>query len=185
MTEVKVLITGYLMHEPESDGRIGCTVTLVRDNDKNIIVDPGGIRTSDQIIKMLEKENLTADHIDFVFLTHCHYDHFKNIGQFPNATVIEYQGAWNNDRISSRKQKFFSDNIEIVKTPGHSRDSMSLVVKTEIGIIAIVGDLWWQENYPIFDKVAENNDVLAIERAKMLVLADYVIPGHSGMFKTK
>jgi glyoxylase-like metal-dependent hydrolase (beta-lactamase superfamily II) len=183
MTEVKVLSTGYLMHE--SEGGIGCTITLINDNGKNIIVDPGTTRTENEIKKTLEKHNLTLEDINFVFLTHSHYDHFKNIGIFPKATIIEYWGAWDGDKISSRKQKFFSDNIEIIKTPGHSIDSLSLIVKTDLGKVAIVGDLWWQENFPEYDKVAENNNVLAIERAKILELADYVVPGHGEMFKSK
>jgi len=183
MTEIKVLSTGYLMHEAE--GGIGCTITLINDDGKHIIVDPGTTKTENEIEKNLENNSLTLKDIDFVFLTHSHYDHFKNIGIFPNAKIIEYWGAWDGDKISSRKQKFFSDNIEIMKTPGHSIDSLSLIVKTGLGKVAIVGDLWWQESFPEFDKVAENNDVLAIERAKILELADYVIPGHGEMFKTK
>jgi glyoxylase-like metal-dependent hydrolase (beta-lactamase superfamily II) len=181
--EVKVLIEGYLMHE--SDGGIGCTVTLIKDNGKNIIVDPGTTKTPNEIEEKLKAEGLKLEDIDMVFLTHSHYDHFKNVGIFPNARIIEYWGAWDGDKISSRKQKFFSDDIELLKTPGHSLDSLSLIVKTDQGKIAVVGDLWWQENFPEYDKVAQDNEVLKIERQRILELADHIIPGHGNIFKTK
>jgi glyoxylase-like metal-dependent hydrolase (beta-lactamase superfamily II) len=103
---------------------------------------------------------------------------------FPRAKTLEYGGVWEGGRIIGWNRRF-TDNIEIVRTPGHSYDGISLLVETSKGILAIVGDVFWKENFPSDDPYANDKKELKQSREKIIELADYVIPGHGKMFKTK
>ncbi|MFA5188993.1 MAG: MBL fold metallo-hydrolase [Patescibacteria group bacterium] len=186
MAEVKILIEGFTTADSKEQGeeKTSPTITLVRDGDIIMIVDPGVVESQDLIIEKLKKEGLSVNDINFVCLTHSHIDHFRNIGMFPEAKTLEYFGLWDKNTVEDWQEQF-SQDIKIIKTPGHNYDSITLLVKTEIGIIAICGDVFWKENYPETDPYATDNDKLAESRRKVLELANYVIPGHGKMFKVK
>ncbi len=180
MAEVKILLEGY--SSVDSGDRACSTVTLVRDDDIIMVIDPGTLSSKDVLLNALQKENLTIEDITIVGLTHSHIDHFKYVGMFPNAKVLEYWGWWDNDIYLDRDNKV-SENIEIVKTPGHSHDSITFLVKTKQGVIAICGDVFWKENFPKKDLFAQDLIELEKSRKKVLEISDYIIPGHGKMFK--
>ena len=101
---------------------------------------------------------------------------------FPEAKTIEYFGVWDKGLCDDRPKNLTS-NIEIIKTPGHNYDALSLLVKTEMGLVAVVGDVFWRENYPDNDVYASEPEKLKESRKNVLALADYIIPGHGDMFK--
>lgn len=183
MPEVKILVQGYTpADKPGKNERTCPTITLVRDGRSVIVVDPGTLVNRNVLIKALKKEDLSLDDVNIVFLTHSHIDHFANLGLFPKATIVEYYGAWKNDVVKDRSVNL-TKNIQILKTPGHSFSGLTLLVKTSAGMIAICGDVFWKENYPLVDKYADNPKKLKESRKKVLKIADYIIPGHAGMFK--
>jgi glyoxylase-like metal-dependent hydrolase (beta-lactamase superfamily II) len=199
MTKVKILVQGYISEE--SGGGSCSTITLIQDNDINMVVDPGTLKDRQILIDALKKENLSIEDINFVCITHSHMDHYRNIGMFPDAKALDYWGVWEKDAVHDWNQKF-SENIEIIKTPGHSYDCITLLVKTEKGIIAVVGDVFWKENFPEHDKYASDtetrenqgfsasrkssiSDTLKKSRALVLKKADFIIPGHGDMYKIK
>lgn len=183
--KVKILIQGYTSADrPGAQEKTCPTITLLRDGRTTIIVDPGVLADRKVLIKALKKEGLSPDKISAVFLTHSHIDHFANTGMFPKATIIEYYGCWKNDVVTDRP-KFLSENIQILETPGHSFTGLTLLAKTSLGTVAVCGDVFWKENYPRNDQYADNRGKLKDSRKKLLKLADYIIPGHAGMFKVK
>lgn len=185
MPEVKILVQGYTSADkPGKKERTCPTVTLVRDGRSVIVVDPGTLTNREVLIKALKKEGLSLTDVNTVFLTHSHIDHFANVGMFSKATVVEYFGAWKNDMVKDRPTSL-TKNIQILETPGHSFSGLTLLVKTSIGTVAVCGDVFWKENYPEVDKYADNPKKLKASRKKVLRLADYIVPGHAGMFKVK
>jgi len=185
MAEVKILVEGYtIAGKPGRKERTCATISLIIDKNIKMIVDPGNLKDNKILIKALKKEKLKAEDINYVALTHSHIDHFMNIGLFPNAKVIEFYGIWHRDTVEDWN-KNFTKNIEIIKTLGHSDTGISLIVNTPKGKIAIVGDVFWKEGYPKEDPYASNNDKLKESRKLILEKADYIIPGHGGIFKIK
>jgi len=181
MLKVKILIKGYTAIE--TNGHACSTITLVQDDKYNIIIDPG-TAASQQVIKLaLKKEKLNINDINVVFLTHAHTDHYRNIGMFPQAKTLDYWGWWYSD-LSKKATPQITKNIKFIKTPGHSFDSLTMLVKTEQGIIAICGDVFWKKNFPKKDKYASNTKLLQTSRKRILKLADYIIPGHGEIFAT-
>ena len=187
MTEVKILIPGYISADSitEDQGEKTCaTITLVKTGNMNIVCDPGVIEDQSVILEKLKAEGLERDDIDIVFLTHSHIDHYRNIGMFPQAKTLEYYGFWEKSMVKNWKENF-AEGIRIIKTPGHSNDSLTMLVKTNEGVVAICGDVFWKENYPDYDEYAVDMKTLKESRKLVFKEADFVIPGHGEKFKVK
>ena len=182
MTKVKILVKGYISKE-NGEEKTQCTITLIQDKDINMVVDPGTLKDRQILIDALKKENLTIEDINFVCITHSHMDHYRNIGMFPNAKALDYWGIWDKDTVDDWKEDF-TDSIKIIKTPGHDMTGITLLVKTEKGVIAIVGDVFWKENFPEHDKYATDTEKLKKSRELVLKKADFIIPGHGDIYKT-
>jgi len=194
MTEYKILIEGYAK-ELENGWRASSTCCLVTTENKKIITDPGCNR--EKLLTALQNENLKTSDIDYVFLSHGHPDHILLAGIFENAKFITYDFnlLYDKDSLTEFKNDFLGKDIEIVETPGHVTEHLSLIVNTEKGKIAIAGDvIWWKEGAEqIFDiNQKDENDgkelnmeKLIESRKKLLELADYIIPGHGKMFKVE
>jgi glyoxylase-like metal-dependent hydrolase (beta-lactamase superfamily II) len=182
MADVKVLIEGYTSKERE--GHSCPTITLVRDEKIKMIVDPGVLSDVQILIKKLKEEGLTTDDINMVFITHSHIDHYRNVGIFQKARVIEFWGWWEGDFFGDYEENITND-IKIIKTPGHSTDGLTLLVRSKDGTVAICGDVFWKEDYPTDDPYAVDKEKLKESRRKVLEMSDYVIPGHGKMFKVE
>ena len=136
------------------------------------------------LVDKLKDEGLFVNDINIVFITHSHIDHYRNIGMFPEAKTLEYYGLWDKNIVQDWPEQF-TDDIQIIKTPGHSYDGLTLLVKTSEGVVAICGDVFWKKNFPVDDAYATDKEKLKESRKMVLDSADWVIPGHAGMFKAK
>ncbi len=201
MAQVKILIEGYTTADSgtEGDEKTRATTTLVRDKDILMVCDPGVLDSQQILIDALKKEGLTVNDVNYVFITHSHLDHYRNIGMFPNAKTLEYWGIWDGEKADDWKENFTED-IKIIKTPGHNYDGLTLLVKirkdlsfrnpeqgrgAKEGTVAICGDVFWKENYPKNDPYASDPKELKRSRQKVLDVANWIIPGHGGIYKAK
>ena len=176
---VKVLIQGYLSADR---GQKTCpTITLVTTKDFIMLVDPGTVEDQQEIINALEAEDLTVDDVDIVAITHSHFDHYKNVALFPKAKVLEYWGLWDQGK-SEKWQENFSDDVRIMKTPGHDYSGLTFFIKTDDGVVAICGDVFWKENWPEVDPYASDLKKLEQSRSLVLKMAHWIIPGHDKMY---
>jgi len=183
MAEVKVLIEGHT--SAESGGEKTCaTITLIKDGDNKIIVDPGILESQKILVDKLKEEGLSVDDINIVFITHSHIDHYRNIGMFPEAKTLEYFGLWDKNTVRDWPEQF-SDDIKIIRTPGHNYDGLTFLVKTSEGVVAICGDVFWKKEFPEVkdDIYASDKEKLKESRKIVLASADWIIPGHAGRFK--
>lgn len=140
MAEVKILIEGRAK-EIKTGWIASSNVILVKDNNKNIIIDPGCNRK--KLLEALRKENLKTSDISFVLLTHSHADHTLLAGIFENAKVLTPVEIYNNDRQTEYDSRVLGSGLEIIPTPGHCPEHCSLVVPTKNGIYIIAGDAFW------------------------------------------
>jgi glyoxylase-like metal-dependent hydrolase (beta-lactamase superfamily II) len=183
MEDVKVLVKGYTSSD-SGDEKTQATISLIRDGNIIMVVDPGVLESQQVLIDALKKEGLGIKDINYVGLTHSHLDHYRNIGLFPDAKTVEFYGIWDKNTAVDWKEDF-SSNIKIIKTPGHSRTGISFLVNTAKGKVAVVGDVFWKENYPETDPYTNDNQELKKSRKLVLKLADFIVPGHADMFKVK
>jgi len=192
--EVKILLEGYTNADSVIEGggeKTQPTITLVRDGDLVVVVDPGVLESQQILIDALAKENLTVKDANVVCITHSHIDHYRNIGMFPNAKTLEFFGLWERNTTQDWKEQF-TDDIQILRTPGHDYTGITLLVTTKPdsnnpGVVAICGDIFWKENYPADpkdDPYASDPEKLKESREIILKMADWIIPGHGGIYKT-
>lgn len=188
--EVKILVEGYTNAgsvAKTGEERSCSTVTLIRDGDLIVVVDPGILERQQILIDALAEENLTVEDVNVVCITHSHLDHYRNIGMFPNAKVLEFFGLWDKDTVEDWKEQF-SANVQILRTPGHDYTGITLFVTTKDGVVAVCGDVFWKENYPRNpqdDAYASSPEKLKESREMILKMADWIIPGHGAIYKNK
>lgn len=93
------------------------------------------------------------------------------------------------------QESLVKDDIEIIDTPGHVSEHLSLLVDTSEGKVAIAGDvIWWSDTQEqivdpyqkeLNQAVDMNMESLIKSRKKLLQMADYIIPGHGKKFKVE
>ncbi len=194
MAEVKILIEGYAK-QLDNGWVASATTCLVTTGKIKIITDPGCNRKN--LLEALSKENLATGDIDYVFLSHQHPDHILLAGIFENAKFITFDTnlMYDNDLITEFDKHELGEEIEILETPGHVLEHLSLLVNTDKGKIAIVGDvIWWLDSEEqVFDLHQKdhsqakgmNMETLVESRKKVMALADYIVPGHGKIFKVE
>lgn len=194
MATVKVLIEGYA--RKEGGGFVAnSTVCLITTGNTKIITDPGCNRAL--LLEALAREHLATGDIDFVFLSHQHPDHILLAGIFERAQFVTFDSnfIYNNDTLTPFDPHVMGPDVEVIETPGHVLEHISLLVDTPEGTIAIAGDvIWWLDDeeqtlhidQPDHSQAKGMDMATLIEsRKKLLARADFIIPGHGKMFPVK
>ena len=194
MSELKILIEGYAREEGDVE-KASSTTVLIKDSGKNIVVDPG--MNKPMLTEALKKEGLTYEDIDYVVLTHTHTDHMLLTALFTNAKVIDPWSIHTFDGTTVDHDNAIPEtNIKLLKTPGHDPSHICVIVETDKGKIVVAGDVfWWPDGKEQEtdreglinkkDPYMKDEAKLKESRAKVLDIADYIIPGHGKMFKVE
>ncbi len=194
MNKVKVLVEGYAYPNEDSSYTASPTITLVESNGIKFLVDPG--TNKEKLLSALKKENIKEKDLAFIYLSHWHPDHFLNIRLFRTMDIYDGEICWKGDQELFHQGKLPGVGVEIIKTPGHSPESTSLLIKTDEGIVCICADVFWWEDgkqksnsredlLSLEDPFAVDKDALISSRILVLDKADFIIPGHGKMFKVK
>ena len=179
MTSVHLLHAGY------TGERTASSVALVRDGDAVIVVDPGMVARRGLILDPLRELGVEPEAVTHVFLSHHHPDHTMNVALFQNAEVVDFWARYVDDlwldmpgdgyRLSSKSQLWL--------TPGHTQEDASLIVEADDGVYAMT-HLWWHaDRGPEIDPFADDQAAIEAGRARVLEVADIVIPGHGASFR--
>ncbi len=189
MAETKILIAGYFKNISRTRCRASSTIVLIQDEGKNILVDTGNHQDKEKIINALKKRKLKLKDIDIVIITHFHPDHMGCNYLFEKARfIIPGVSFWDDIFDRAPENQRLTKNLKLISTPGHSEDSATLLVKTDRGIAACVGDLFWfegDEKIKLLEEDCFNKKLFYKNRRKILKIADFIIPGHGKMFKIK
>jgi glyoxylase-like metal-dependent hydrolase (beta-lactamase superfamily II) len=173
-----VLLTGSVGPDVVS------TCTLIRDGEAVIVVDPGLAPSQDAILGPLRDAGFAPDDVTDVVISHHHPDHALNIALFPKARVhdhwaiYDFAGRWDDIDCDGRA---VSPSVSLMRTPGHTEEDLSTVVRTSEGTV-ILTHLWWTDAGPAEDPYAPDAEVLHASRRRVLEIADLVIPGHGAPF---
>lgn len=191
LASVVVLRPGYARWEGYASQRANCTITLIKSL-KNCIVDLGIPADKDLILKQLKANALTPKDIDAVILTHSDVDHIGNMNLFPDATFIGGNDVIQGDLFKEFfKEKYIvDDNVTVIHTPGHDNRSITVLVNTAKGLVAITGDLFeydkdWLtvDSSQAWEPWSQDKELQNKSRDKIWKLADFIVPGHGDMFK--
>jgi N-acyl homoserine lactone hydrolase len=162
------------------------SVTLIFSGSRKIVVDTGLEGEAKPILKALAGLRLTPEEIDSVVNTHSHPDHCGNNHLFSRAEILAPQDG-----------RQIAQNVWALATPGHSLDSLSVVVGSTSQavktakmppIIVIAGDALptfgnFQKNVP--PALHVDRDLAISSMGKIVALADIVVPGHDLPFSVR
>ena len=121
---------------------------------------------SKYLLASLEKKGVKPDDIDLIIYTHLHNDHAGNCNLFPTTKSIAQAAEWqglNNPVFAEQMRRDYDlevipilksnpnfltidgdldlmEGVRLLKTPGHTRGSQSVVVNTTAGLRVFVGD---------------------------------------------
>jgi glyoxylase-like metal-dependent hydrolase (beta-lactamase superfamily II) len=174
--QVDVLFTGY------AGDRVAGTVSLIREGDRVIIVDPGMVPTRAAILDPLSALGVSPAEVTDVVLSH-HPDHTINIALFGEVPVHDFQAIYTGDDWDSRPADgvLLAPSVRLLETPGHTPQDISVLVGTIDRVIALT-HLWWTSEGPGDDPYAADRSLLREQRERVLAVADFVIPGHGAPF---
>lgn len=176
-----LLHVGYVRGE-----HVAGTVSLVRDGEAVIVVDPGMVAARGAILDPLAAFGLAPRDVTHVVVTHHHPDHTVNVGLFPAAEIVDFWARYAADvwRDHPGDGHAVSEHARIILTPGHTRQDLTLLVETDDGVVACTHAWWHADRTPQIDPLAEDQAALEESRERILAEADRVVPGHGEPFAT-
>ncbi len=184
MATVDVLIPGHVKDTPAGKS-VHPTVSLVRDDDLVIVADPGILDDPGLLVDALAEHDLTVHDVTHVFVTHHHVDHTRNIGMFARAVVVDVDSLYDGSLWLGHAGDghALSDSIRVIETPGHAAECAALVVDTDDGTVVLTHAWWFADMTPVQDPLAWDQAALERSRARILEIADIVVPGHGPAFR--
>lgn len=164
------------------------TSTLVTSGDHVIVVDTSSPQFRPLLIDGLRRLGVDPVKVDMVVNTHLHHDHCSNNDLFPNAAV--YARAEEGPGPGVQAVKEDTDlclDVRLVHTPGHTRGSMSVVVRAADGVHVIAGDaIPTRENYEqgVPPMISSDESMALDSMRRITTMASVIVPGHGPAFRT-
>ena len=174
-----VLVEGYVRTP-----HVACTVSLVRDADRVVIVDPGMVADRELILGPLRALGVAPEDVTDVVVSHHHLDHTVNIALFPVVPVHDFQSVIEGDVFTRRPADGLelAPGIHLLATPGHTAQDITTMVGTAEDVVALT-HLWWTAECPSDDPYCPDREELRVQRKRILDLATLVVPGHGAPFR--
>ncbi|MGZ4506217.1 MAG: MBL fold metallo-hydrolase [Blastococcus sp.] len=174
-----VLVEGYA-RMPHVAG----TVSLVRDADRVVIVDPGMVAERELILGPLRQLGVGPADVTDVVVSHHHLDHTVNIALFPVVPVHDFQSVITGDVFTRRPAEGLqiTPSVRLLATPGHTPQDITTLVGTADDVVALT-HLWWTAEGPADDPYSPDREELRRQRERVLDLATLIVPGHGAPFR--
>jgi len=174
-----VLSAGYV------GSRTASTVGYVRDGALELIVDPGMVADrAAAILDPLAGLGARPEAVTDVVFSHHHPDHTLNAALFRQARYHDHWATYHNDEWIDRDAEGYqlSESVRLIRTPGHTVEDITTLVGTSGGVVAFT-HLWWNASGPVEDPYAVDPAALHAGRARVLAVADLIVPGHGAAFE--
>lgn len=174
-----VLVEGYV-RIPHVAG----TVSLIRDADRVIVVDPGMVADRELILRPMRELGVRPEDVTDVVVSHHHLDHTVNIALFPVVPVHDFQSVIEGDVFTGRPAEGvqITPSVRLLATPGHTPQDITTLVGTSDGVAALT-HLWWTAEGPADDPYAPDREQLRKQRERILEVATSIVPGHGAPFR--
>jgi glyoxylase-like metal-dependent hydrolase (beta-lactamase superfamily II) len=172
-----------VLQEGSGSPTVRSSVTLVRDGDHVIVIDPGMAPSQAAILHPLAGEGVSPSEVTDVVISHHHPDHTVNVGLFGEARIHDHWAIYHFDTWTSRAAEgvLVSPSVMLWETPGHTAQDITTLIGTSDGVVAAT-HLWWRASGPADDPFATDVAALHAGRKRVLAVAELVIPGHGPAF---
>ncbi|QNM82738.1 N-acyl homoserine lactonase family protein [Sphingomonas sabuli] len=166
---------------------------LVRNGDRYLLWDTGmdralagkpknsdGEELKRSIVQQLASIGLKSSDVDFVGISHYHYDHTGQLPDFPSATLLEGKADWavirtwpkaepryrhwltgggKFEEVEGDKDVFGDGTAVMLNLPGHTEGHHALLVKLASGPVLLSGDEYhFHENRDVGGVPSFNTD---------------------------
>lgn len=172
---LKVLYSGSVTYLDEKNNVFvapSSSCTYIETSENKIIVDTSSKDKKKIIISNLNKLDVKLKEIDYIISSHNHNNHNGNNGLFRNAEIVKYSDGSIND--------FKDPEIEIMWTPGHTFDSISVIHGDYVVAPAAVHlKKNILQNYDI--PIAIDLEISKKSIQRIVALKKHVITGHDGI----
>ncbi len=190
MIEERQRMPAVFLVKPGSIARDECgrildarsSVTLIIRGQHKIIVDSGLRGEEEQILGELAELCIEPEEVKSIVNTHSHPDHCGNNYLFSRAKIV-----------MAKQGDVLAPGVWVMATPGHSMDSISVVVEaddasSQTKTIVISGDALptfgnFQKKVP--PALHVDRDLAIASMQKIMALSDIVVPGHDFPFSIK
>jgi glyoxylase-like metal-dependent hydrolase (beta-lactamase superfamily II) len=179
MARLDVLFAGYGSHG------VASTVSLIRDGEAVVIVDPGMVPDRRVILDPLRELGVAPEAVTDIVISHHHPDHTVNIALFPEVAVHDHWATYKRDQWWSRPAEGvrLSPGITLWETPGHTPQDITTLVETDDGVAALT-HLWVYEGSP-GNGLDADPALVAQHRSRVLEVASIIVPGHGPSFRVR
>lgn len=170
-----------ILLKPGSIRRDGCgrildarsSVSLIISGSSRIVVDTGQKGEEGPISCALAGLGLGLEEIDMVVNTHSHPDHCANNHLFSGAEIL-----------APKEGDVIAKGVQAMETPGHTLDSISVLVRSA-KVVIMAGDALptfsnFQKNVP--PALHMDKDLAAASMARIVLAAEVIVPGHDRPF---
>jgi glyoxylase-like metal-dependent hydrolase (beta-lactamase superfamily II) len=174
----------HVLQEGMAGPKVRSTVTLVLDAEHIIVIDPGMAPSQAAILDPLRSHGVEPGDVTDVVVSHHHPDHTVNVGLFGEARLHDYWATYHHDTWTSRSAEGFEISPSVVTwlTPGHTREDITTILRTEDEVVAFT-HLWWTADGPAVDPRGTSQDEISLGRDRVLAHASLIIPGHGAPFR--
>ncbi|GAA0902635.1 MBL fold metallo-hydrolase [Virgisporangium aurantiacum] len=171
-----------VLHAGYGAPNVASTVGFVRDGDVILVTDPGMVRSRSVILDPLRGLGVAPEDVTDVVFSHHHPDHTLNAALFPHARFHDHWAIYQDDRWEWRDAEGYdlTPSIRFIRTPGHTHEDITVLVGTPGGVVAFTHV--WNEATSVGDRHAVDISLLHAGRARVLAVADIVVPGHGPAF---
>lgn len=154
-------------------------VVYDEQNNMGVIIDPSW--DLEKLFEFLEINRISAR---YIINTHTHFDHVLGndyVAEITKAEIIQHEKATHKKDRSVRDQEIINIGhveLEVLHTPGHSEDSICLIVNKEA---IITGDTLFVGNIGRVDLPGSSPEMMYDSLAKVANLDDSLVvyPGHN------
>ena len=197
MRTIEVLLSGFFGRS--NRGFLGWSgiYLATTPSGRRLIFDTGGYNERGTIPKLLEAHGIGVAAIDYVVLSHLHFDHAANWDLFPNAALvvhekeIAYAQATNdtailrynapalvaNNRLHLIREESanLENGVQLFHVPGHTPGAIALTIEDSV----FSGDAL-KSRWDLRGQLTDTwNDELAMQSIqKIASLGNRIYPGH-------
>uniref|UniRef100_A0A0N4ZSS3 Recep_L_domain domain-containing protein n=1 Tax=Parastrongyloides trichosuri TaxID=131310 RepID=A0A0N4ZSS3_PARTI len=164
------------------------TIVLFKEGDCTVLVNTGMPIQKKDIVNSLASKGLSGQIFNYTIITSGVVHFIGNIELFPSKNLVVETNLVNQDSVmtilwyETSLYKLCSPNLSIIKTPGVTHNSVTVIAKNVpgMGTVAVGGSLFLSDEnlFKIERSFIQNDTEFLNSRKKIICLSDWIVPAY-------